>query len=993
MTVVPGFTIVHTLPLEAVALLLHHERTLTNHLIGVMGVVRPKTHPQLALWVRGLYTVNTTMVARLEGASATISADGDEFKDVVNQFLVTVGGDAMVLYDKVSHDDLPQVAPVVAHLSHYVQFITTALRICRNPFVGDRLAELKQRCQSILHQHHRQQAMRKMNAIRFDLIQLFGTLERNHVLLYFRIDDIVHRLGHALVNMVDFHAADVPVELLLLNLNAQTTQTLTLAAPAAPTAPAALTPAALASLTSTTTNNNNNADGVAYNALAIVRVDGAHRQLAFPPFRTNEVTIARKDGVLTLTAVDYGGASASARAQVRLALERDDLLASWFTKLAKIFPQRDRPIVADAGAATSSPPQEMLGLGIGFVSAPGPALAPTPPPTPPLHPAPTPEFYELYDTPLPLRPTLDDLSPNVSLDSLALPVPPAPRKRKPLTPALLVYTAQSPCEAPAARLAAGQQRRPAPVLVPAPALAPRAAEFAYTPELLAPLSELDDIDTKPVALLLVMKLLIYKLPGGLEVDIANFGAGHVPNFTAATTTTVAPLPPRRRKLFFSLFRNPLKVSVHDDANGSNLTLGSAKTITSTSFPPVNGITKNGSNKSINGYAAASTKSGSIGSASSTNTSTSNANVTNATASTNTVTATNANTTVAKSTSVTAKQAGGGGTTLGAPVVAAPTRAAPPPPPPTPPKTPMEAKEPTNVTVFSTPKHTLTVKQLTDDWSRLFHGDATIKFVVNNAINKGWVFIDGERQVIEVTTALTVRLANPRELHVHGRVIGATEPLLVLITTCKAPACHVKLSDWLCEADLVKDYSLMLLLTLLVLLLPSDNHSAPASKLSTLTLISTYGLLVAGGVGLGYHKKPRLPAVAETRPLLAHEAAGILRDPLNDRLLVLLNMKIRMLVQTKGYTSIQDPQLWTITGMYLLTLYAVSEARTLGDYLQFVLKGLDGDDEVSWMIAAADKKYTLEPIGRAGLLVKCLTDEIYMLECKGRKEYAKLSSLL
>lgn len=921
MTVVPGFTIVHTLPQDAVALLLQQERALTNHLIGVMGVVRPKTHPQLALWVRGLYTLNSTMVARLERATTAVKANPEEFKEVVNQFLVDVGGDALVLYDKISHDDLPQVAPVVAHLSNYVQFITTAYRICRNPFVADRLADLKQKCQAILHQHQRQQMVRKMNAIRFDLIQLFGTLERNHVLLYFRIDDIVHRLGHALVMMVEDSGADVPVELLLLNLNANS---------------------------SSTTPDDVTKSDVAYNALAIVRVDGAYRQLAFPPFRVNEVSVAHCDG-LTLTAVNYSGSddanSSSARAQVRLTLDRDDLLATWYAKLVRIFPELNCPIVADA-VATTTPHQEMLGLGIGFVSAPEAAalaLAPTPPPTPPSHPEPTPEFYQLYDTPLPLRPTLDDLSPNVSLDSLALPVPPAPRKvQKPLTPSLLVYTAPSPCDAPAARLAAGQQRRPAPVRGVAP-LAPLAAEFAYTPELLAPLSDLDEIDLKPVGGL-VMKLLIYKLPGGLEVDIANFGAGHVPDFSAAASTSqapVAPLPaPRRRKLFFNLFRNTLKLSVNDDVNGSSLSLGtlsSNKTITSTT--PKAPATNN---------------------------------------------------TKAKTTATTQP----------------PARAAPPPPapaaalapplpaPPLPPKVPLEAKESTNIVVFTTLKYSLTLKQLKGDWLKLFHGDATLKFVVNNLVNKGWLFVNGDHEVIELTTALTVRLANPREVHVHARVIGSTEPLLILITTCKATALHAKLSDWLCEADLAKDYSQMLLSNLLLLLLASDNHSAPALKLSTLTLISTYGLLTTNaGVGLGFVKKTKLPAVAETRPLLAHEAAEILRDPLNDRLLVLLNMKIRMLVQTKGYAAIQDPQLWTITGMYLLTLYTVSEARTLSDYLQFALKGLEHGDEVLWMIANSDKKYTLEPIGRAGLLVKCSANEIYMLECKGRKEFSKLYSLL
>lgn len=671
-----------------------------------------------------------------------------------------------------------------------------------------------------------------------------------------------------------------------------------------------------------------------YNALAVVLARGT-RQLVYPPFRVNEVLVHMGD-TITLTLVNYAQLLPAHTAQLVLGGDRDTL-ELWHARLAAIFPLRNLPQLVTLALVLLL--ALGLGLGINYVTHPQEEL-------PRLAKAPL--FRELYDTPLPPRGL--ELLPTVLLDLLLMPVPRAPCKRDEFTPQLAVSLVDS-----IVTLAIGLKGKGDEVRVDSVARdseAYRASEGHRTDNQ----AYREGYRTKHDARLEangtshgyptkhdLAKATGLKEPAFMKPRQGSAGSvslgSSTPPATANGSTQSLPAPKPAGKLFSLPSGSQVDILNFGALYTPSFAAPSPKPRRKSLFLLFKNPLKPQLDTEL--LAAHNGLCLTLGSA-------------------------------RTATTATTATLGPAFTAIDLPALLM-----------------LLLTHKHLERVFHTPVQPMTVAhQEGSQWVVDYDGDSRAQIVVNTPMKQGWLVVETpSRKVVavhDVDVALVAR-ALPQQILLHAahlvlgarqllRLLGAVEPL------------YNHLADTLAGFSLAKDVSLGLLLT------ATSASPPPALKLLTLTLILTYGLLL--GVGLGFQKKLRLPQVHEPPCILAADNALVLGNPLNDRNLVLSLMKIRMLRQGHGYLRVADPTLWQVMGMYELTMYLILDVRG-ADYHQLMLRLLDGDarKDNNWVIALGDKKYTLEPIGRAGLLVKCLEAEIYMLECKGRKEFSKMYSLL
>lgn len=143
--------------------------------------------------------------------------------------------------------------------------------------------------------------------------------------------------------------------------------------------------------------------------------------------------------------------------------------------------------------------------------------------------------------------------------------------------------------------------------------------------------------------------------------------------------------------------------------------------------------------------------------------------------------------------------------------------------------------------------------------------------------------------------------------------------------------------------------------------------------------------------------PTLMACQKKQPSMSVNDAtndAILMNENNPKSLIVGNMKIRLQRQMESCFAINKPSTWKIISMYNLNVFTIWNSACKGKYFYFVLNSNNKEfDDISWFIDETLKETIFETIGRAGLLVKANEQEIYMLECKGRKELKTLCHLL
>ncbi|KAL6453860.1 hypothetical protein SBY92_005435 [Candida maltosa Xu316] len=108
-------------------------------------------------------------------------------------------------------------------------------------------------------------------------------------------------------------------------------------------------------------------------------------------------------------------------------------------------------------------------------------------------------------------------------------------------------------------------------------------------------------------------------------------------------------------------------------------------------------------------------------------------------------------------------------------------------------------------------------------------------------------------------------------------------------------------------------------------------------------------------------------------------AAVVYNPTSFHVKRIDQMRVRLQKQLCDYDSINIPSSWEILSMCTLTIDEIMDDKR---YFHFKLTG---DKSYDWLVADESKTEVLEKIGRAGLLVKH-PGEIFMIECKGKKEF-------
>ncbi|KAG5421783.1 hypothetical protein I9W82_000875 [Candida metapsilosis] len=100
----------------------------------------------------------------------------------------------------------------------------------------------------------------------------------------------------------------------------------------------------------------------------------------------------------------------------------------------------------------------------------------------------------------------------------------------------------------------------------------------------------------------------------------------------------------------------------------------------------------------------------------------------------------------------------------------------------------------------------------------------------------------------------------------------------------------------------------------------------------------------------------------------------------------IEMTIRLQKQLQSYSHRNSPSSWKIISMMHLCVDKIIDHQQVVYHLQ--LTG-GANDSISWVISDHEKDDIIERIGKAGLLIKLSENEIYMLECRGKKEFRQL----
>lgn len=99
----------------------------------------------------------------------------------------------------------------------------------------------------------------------------------------------------------------------------------------------------------------------------------------------------------------------------------------------------------------------------------------------------------------------------------------------------------------------------------------------------------------------------------------------------------------------------------------------------------------------------------------------------------------------------------------------------------------------------------------------------------------------------------------------------------------------------------------------------------------------------------------------------------------------IEMTIRLQKQLNSYSQRNSPSSWKIMSMMDLCVDRIIDHQQVVYHLRLS----SASDAISWVIADDRKSETIEKIGKAGLLIKISENEIYMLECRGKKEFKQL----
>lgn len=315
------------LTVSTVAALRECENGQKDNLIGVLALVKlsraSAKDAHVASIVRGLCTQNGKLLSMLEACLSEIGQDSDLemdiFKLFVNEFILWYEN-AIVVFEKYLacfpiEGDVLVIEKPLLHCGCYPAFADSAVAVIRNPFVADKLQECKTRSIALLRQYDAYTDNLRLNNISFDQIRAIGG---HNVSCFFTMDQIVERTENE-----PLYLGSEKVEFLLLNLLKKNTPHF-------------------------------------YDALVVVSVpenEGA-RSVLFPPFRINELSMSYTKELMKFTTLSLVSQSNQDSFSI---CGPEQLILAWFAKLARIFPTDTKLVL--------SQDLNLNGLGIATVSS------------------------------------------------------------------------------------------------------------------------------------------------------------------------------------------------------------------------------------------------------------------------------------------------------------------------------------------------------------------------------------------------------------------------------------------------------------------------------------------------------------------------------------------------------------------------------------------------------------------------------------------------
>lgn len=287
----------------------------------------------------------------------------------------------------------------------------------------------------------------------------------------------------------------------------------------------------------------------------------------------------------------------------------------------------------------------------------------------------------------------------------------------------------------------------------------------------------------------------------------------------------------------------------------------------------------------------------------------------------------------------------------------------------------------------------------------------LKLVINYDLNKSWLIIFKEEYdqeydeiidkpilLLDINSKLTsIRQSSALDIQVNATNAIDSEKLLIMIR-CN----NGNLSNAI-------NSNLSNILGVLNLNGKHNNGTMPKSKFTTSSASisssimdskdkpSTSSTLTSLNSSLNNGPKKeashaQLPTFQLSNSLKSAEItiANVLNNPENSRLILLNQMTVRVQRQLESYAKIHNPSSWKILSMYSLNIFMISDNFTNKNYYSLELICNDeGSDNYHWLICEDDKFNRIERIGKAGLLIRASEDDIFMIECKGRKEFKVL----
>ncbi|ODV65386.1 hypothetical protein HYPBUDRAFT_142817 [Hyphopichia burtonii NRRL Y-1933] len=952
----------HLDPLALLGFLLDAENSHNNNLIEILGLIKPtKSAPctsNLNLIIRGLFTKNSKILKILNNNYQDLlheSNPKDCFKNFINDFIIYLENGGLIIFQKyfdlfpVEYDYLIFAKPIL-HTQNYIDFIHNSTCLLRNPFVIEKLNNFADEMLDLVDNYNEHYESFKLNNITFNNTKLFGeslsTLHSsspssssnlNRVSSFFKINQISERTKNE--NLYLANNSNQKIELVLLDLS----------------------------------NSNS------YNALAILaipdpsNIDQA-RSLIHPPLRVNEVSISFHSNTITLHALSF---SKKQRSNDEICISGDqNILLSWYNKLSKIFPNSSSPI-------SKKPTKEfqLSGLGINtydYPSSPSsnsissinssksfqqPPFLTRKQSTTSINSMDSNDSLKsrydrsldiihktlsnnshAHDTPISSLAKIvsmedDDANDCESLDDdesiLA----------KPIAPAGNFYEVKN--NSSLLNLSNDYQRKQQNI-------------YSSVPDL---------SETKPPGKPSNAQSSLYQLSSGSAIDINNFGKNHNPSFTDCESFA----PPRSlssKASSSSINQKNVTINTTSLEEAERLRLSTIseksdtptpKMATSTSLPSPFALPSSTSTYFFKPYKNSC------------------------------------------STPATPKDVAEEHLYI-----------------------PQSLKDVINsdssIDFYITPTSPKAMKvskwkQKYGKWEMLtVNENIFLKIVANYDLNKSWLIffkeeyddtydevIDKPIMLMNINEESSIRHSSALDLQVNSTDSISNQSLLIMIRCTNgsfASSIHSNYKNILgVIKNIPKNKSVAHSLGF-----NDSNVTSSSSLMEKPSNSSTFTSLNSSNIGNDSTiKQPAL----KTDPILGKEIsfaslnsdditnANIISNPDNSKMLLLNQMTVRLQKQLDSYSAINIPSSWEILSMFSLSIFLINDSFTHKAYYNLILENnnIDNDDPAietfNWLIGEDEKFNRIERIGKAGLLIKAGNDEIFMIECKGKKEFKHL----